>query len=92
MVNDRLNMDAEEYFPWLKINMFYSKHLEYSCGYFITPRNHVWCPRQIVVNYYSQLSMVLYLFNGDAFYGQWKGGGGGEGNKTLYFAVLSSIY
>ena len=31
---------------------------------------HVRCPRQIVVNYYSQHSMFLYFFNGDALYGQ----------------------
>ena len=37
---------------------------------FFTQTVHVRCPRQIAVNYYPQHSVFLYLFNGDALYGQ----------------------
>ena len=73
-------MGTEEYFPCMKINkMFYFRHLEY----FWAQNIYVWCPSQIIVNSYSQHSVVLYIFNDVAFRGQ-KGGGGG-GNKALYF-------
>ena len=65
-------MGIEENFPSMKIDkMFYFRQLEYSCDFFFTQTVHVRCPRQIVVNYYSQHSMVLYLLNGDALYSQW---------------------
>ena len=53
----------------MKVNkMFYFRQLECFYGYFL--HRLFTCPKQIVVNYYSQHSMFLYLFNGDALYGQ----------------------
>ena len=64
-------MGTEEYFPCMKVDkMFYFGKLEYFCVYFLTQCIHVRCPRQIVVNYYYQHSMVLYLFNAVALHGQ----------------------
>ena len=67
------------------IKMLYFRQLEYFFGYFLTRSIHIQRPRQIVVNYYSQHSMVLYLFGDVALLRS-------EGrDKTLYVAIFSFL-
>ena len=64
-------MGTEANFSCMIANkMCYFRQLEYFCGHFCTQAIHVRCPTLIVVNYYSQHSLVLYLFSGDDLYGQ----------------------
>ena len=61
-------MGIEEYFVCKEINKnIYFRKLEYFWGYFLAQSVYVWCPSQIVVNSYSQHSVVLYLFNDIVF-------------------------
>ena len=79
-------MGTEEYFPCMEINQkkkkkkFFRK-LEYFCGYFFAQSIYVWCPSQIVVNSYSQHSVVLYLFNGPKKKKKKRRGEGGGGGR-----------
>ena len=87
-------MGTVEYFPCMEFNKKnYFRKLEYFCAYFLAQSVYVWCPSQIVVNSYSQHSVVLYLFNDVVFRCQ-RGGGGGGGGGIRYYILpfLSSGY